>query len=225
MNDCLPLLEAALQQPDDPGRYLVLADWLEEQGAPATPERAALLRLQSDWATALGDAERQQELEAAAREALAAQPELAAPLRPLVQGQFPVLSARPALPLFLMAGVSPVVDRRLAAGTVWEGELRQGSHAFPTKLRLRKREGNAFEGDMTEDFTSLFGTRLTGRFYFRGAVAGPSHVAFVTYRTTGAAAGPGLYQFRLSRRGRLNGTWLLSPAWGGRMWLKQTGPE
>jgi uncharacterized protein (TIGR02996 family) len=225
MNDCLPLLEAVLEQPDEPGRYLVLADWLEEQGAPAAPERAALLRLQEDWAAALGDSERQQELEAEAREALTAQPDLAAPLRPLLEGQFPVLSARPVLPLFLMAGVAPVVDRRLAAGTVWEGQLHQGPHAFPTTLRLRKREGNAFEGDMTEDFTSLFGTRITGRFYFRGAVAGPSRVAFVTYRMTGAAAGPGLYQFRLSRRGRLNGTWLLNPARGGRMWLKQMSAE
>jgi uncharacterized protein (TIGR02996 family) len=225
MNDCLPLLEAVLDQPDDPGRYLVLADWLEEQGALAAPERAALLRLQADWATALGDAERQQQLEAEAREALAAQPELAAPLRPLLEVQFPVLSARPALPLFLLAGVAPVVDRRLAAGTVWEGQLHQGPHAFPTTLRLRKREGNAFEGDMTEDFTSLYGTHTTGRFYFRGSIAGVSHVAFVTYRITGAGAGPGLYQFRLSRRGRLNGTWQLIPEWGGRMWLKQTIAE
>jgi hypothetical protein len=59
-----------------------------------------------------------------------------------------------------------------------------------------------------------------GTFYFRGVVLGRSHVAFVTYRMEDLAAGPGLYQFRLNRLRRLNGTWLLPGGTRGKMKLK-----
>jgi hypothetical protein len=66
----------------------------------------------------------------------------------------------------------------------------------------------------------MYRRRTGGTFHFRGAVAGP-HVAFVTHRMEGAASGPGLYEFRVSRRKRWAGTWALSGGqWTDRMWLR-----
>ena len=47
-----------------------------------------------------------------------------------------------------------------------------------------------------------------------------NRVAFVTYQMEGAAAGPGLYQFCISRRKRWTGTWAVGEARNGKMWLK-----
>jgi hypothetical protein len=134
--------------------------------------------------------------------------------------QFRVLSSPVALAIFLLADHVSVAPGPLTAGTVWVGELKQTPYAFPTTLWLHKGDGNRFEGDMKEDFTALYGRKVGGRFYFRGAIAG-NHVAFVTYRMKGAAAGPGLYQFRISQRKRWSGTWGVGVGtWRGTMWLK-----
>ena len=74
---------------------------------------------------------------------------------------------------------------------------------------------------MKEDFSSHLGEGTSGTFYFRGVIVGGCHVAFVTYLLEDFAAGPGLYQFRLNRLRRLNGTWQVGTARRGKMWLKQ----
>jgi uncharacterized protein (TIGR02996 family) len=219
MNDADGLLASALEAPDDEAVWLVLADWLEEQGRPDDLARAELLRLLPEWPGA--KKARQKELDRRVAEVFAERPELAGGLAPLLKTGLPLLSEPAALAIFLLGEQTSVVPGPLTAGTTWQGELLQATHAFPTTLHLRRRQGNQFEGDMTEDFSSMYGAEVSGTFYFRGVVAGGAHAAFVTYRLTGAASGPGLYQFRLNRLGRMSGTWRVGLGWKGKMWLKQ----
>jgi uncharacterized protein (TIGR02996 family) len=222
MNPADGLLADVMEQPEDLTPWLVLSDWLEEQGDSANLARAELLRLQAMQA-ARPRSSRRKTPEKKAAAILKEHPELIGALQPLVEGdmKFPLLSAPSALAMFLVADLTSVVPGPLAAGTTWQGELHQGPCTFPTTLWLRERNGNQFEGDMREDFSSMYGHQASGRFYFSGVIAGRSHVAFVTYRMTGLASGPGLYQFRLSQRKRLNGTWRVGPGtWGGNMWLR-----
>jgi uncharacterized protein (TIGR02996 family) len=191
MNPADGLLAAVLERPEDPAPWLVLADWLEEQGDPASLARAELLRLQSLRAGAGNDPARLCELERRAAWIAEDHPGLIGALQPLVDQAFGVLASPAVLAMVLLADQTSVVEGPLTAGTTWEGELHQPPHAFPTTLRLRRRQGNHFEGDMKEDFSSVFGPGASGRFYFRGVVAGGSHVALVTYRMRGLAAAPG----------------------------------
>jgi uncharacterized protein (TIGR02996 family) len=215
------LLAGILERPEDPAPWLVMSDWLEEQGDPADSPRVELLRIESEWLAARDDPERLKELTVRAEEILARRPKLLEDLIPPLDRSFPVLSVPSALAMFLLADRTSVVEQPFAAGTTWEGALHQAPYAFPTIMQVRERRGNRFAGDMKEDFSSMYGSRVTGTFYFRGVIVGRSHVAFATYRTTGAGVAPGLYQFRLNRLRRLNGTWQVGPSWGGAMWLKQ----
>jgi uncharacterized protein (TIGR02996 family) len=218
MNQADGLLAGALERPEGPAPWLVLSDWLEEQGDPVSLARAELLRLRAEWIGA--DEARQKEADERASAILTERPTLIGHLHPLLALGFRVLAAPTALALFLLADHASVLSGPLAAGTTWEGELKQRPYAFPTTLWLRKREGNRFEGDMKEDFTAMYGAAVDGTFHFRGAVVG-AHVAFVTWRMEGAAAGPGLYQFRVSRRKRWSGTWGVGAGtWKGTMWLR-----
>src|SRR5262245_19318163 len=118
------MLAGLLERPDDPASWLVLSDWLEEQGDPASLARAGLLRLRPRWAGAADDPERQAEVAAEARTILDAQPELLGDFQPLVARGFRVLSEPAALVLFLLADhASP--GKAPAARTTWEGELEQ----------------------------------------------------------------------------------------------------
>jgi uncharacterized protein (TIGR02996 family) len=220
MNHADGLLANVLEHPDDQAPWLVLADWLEEQGDPASLARAELLRLQPERTAARDDPAWVEELDQRATAILQDHPGLLGALQPFVDKDFPVLSAPAALVMFLLADQTSVIDGHLAAGSTWEGELKQRNCAFPTTLVVRQRTGNHFEGDMKEDFSSMLWPGAGGTFYFRGVVLGRSHVAFVTYRMEDLAAGPGLYQFRLNRLRRLNGTWLLPGGRRGKMKLK-----
>jgi uncharacterized protein (TIGR02996 family) len=245
MNPADGLLSAVLEQPREAARWLILSDWLEEQGGPANLARAALLRLEAER-LALPD-EPDQLLELCERAAALVQecPESIGALRQVLDQWFEELpedereiaapefvpallghwlslpTVSSALAVFLLADHTSVIAEPLAAGTTWEGELHQRRHRFPTVLSLRERQGNQFSGDMTQDFSSLFGEGMEGTFYFRGAIAAGVHVAFITYRMIDLAAGPGVYQFRLNRLRRLNGTWALGDGRRGKMWLKQ----
>jgi uncharacterized protein (TIGR02996 family) len=225
MNPADGLLATVLARPEDQTPWLILSDWLEEQGDPANLARAELLRLQTQRTTMKQGVQRGK-LDKRALTILAEHTELIGGLQPLVDQQFPLLSEPAALAMFLLADLTEVVAGPFVAGTTWEGELQQHHYDFPTTLWLRERTGNQFEGDMLEDFSSMYGASMDGRFYFRGVVAGRSHVAFVTYGMTGMASGPGLYQFCLSRQKRLNGTWRVGAGvWSGKMWLKQKRSE
>jgi uncharacterized protein (TIGR02996 family) len=223
MNEAGALLTYVLERPEELVALMALADWLEERGDPDSLARAELLRPRAQRHGAAGDPASQRKADKRATAILKERPALAGPLEPLLAHQFRVLAA-PSLPLFLIADYASVAGDRLAAGTTWEGELKQSHYAFPTTLRLVRREGNRFEGRMRQDFTALYRSRLGGTFHFRGVVVG-AHVAFVTFRKTRAAAGPGLYQFRLSRRKRLTGTWAVGAGESnGTMWLKLKPP-
>ena len=72
-----------------------------------------------------------------------------------------------------------------------EGELKQGPHAFPTTLWLRKRDGNRFKGDMREDFSALYGAAIHGRLKKSGwpkrkssAAAGNTAIGSISERPT-----------------------------------------
>jgi uncharacterized protein (TIGR02996 family) len=224
MNQASGLLAGILEQSDDPAPWLILSDWLEEQGDPDSLARAELLRLRTEWAAEAADAASQQEADQRATAILKEQPTLIGGLHPLLEHGFRVLASSKALALFLLADHAAVALGTLAAGTTWEGELQQGPHIVPTTLWLRKRDGNRFEGDMHEDFSAVFGPLVNGTFYFRGVVVG-AHIVFVTWRMVGAASGPGLYQFRVSRRKRWTGTWAVRAGeWNGKMWLKPKPP-
>jgi uncharacterized protein (TIGR02996 family) len=220
MNDVDGLVASALDGPDDLARWLVLADWLEEQGSQDNLARAELLRLQVERA-GLDNPEMREEQDARVRQILKELPRLLGPMTPLLDS-LPVLSVIPATAMFLLADLTAPAEELLPAGTTWMGELRQPPYAFATTLWLRKRTGNQFEGDMVEDFSAIHGQGRTGHFYFRGVIVGQSHVAFVTYKTKRHGIYPGLYEFRLEQNDRLEGTWWV-PGWEmrGEMSLKR----
>jgi uncharacterized protein (TIGR02996 family) len=223
MNQVGALLTCVLERPEDLPALLVLADWLEEQGDPSSLARAELLRLRAQWAGAAGDSSLQRQADRRATAILKERPTLIGPLKTLLPQKFRVLAA-PSLALFLVADYASVGGDPLAPGTTWEGKLKQSRYAFPTTLRLVKRDGNRFEGDMRQDFRVMYRSAVAGTFHFRGVVVG-AHVAFVTWRMEGAASGPGLYQFRLGEQNRWTGTWAVGAGdWNGKMWLKPKPP-
>jgi uncharacterized protein (TIGR02996 family) len=223
MNQADLLLAAVLEEPDDPARWLVLSDWLEEQGGADSLARAGLLRLRTEWSNA-GSPARREKAEKRAAAVLKKQPTLIGDLHPLLAHGLRVLTQPKALALFVLADYASVVVGPLAAGTTWEGKLKQGPYAFPTTLQLRKRDGNRFEGDMRQDFRTMYRSAVDGVFHFRGVAIG-EHVAFVTWKMEGAAAGPGLYQFQVSRRNRWDGTWGVGDCtWNGTMRLQPHPP-
>ena len=130
MNHADGLLAGVLERPDDPAPWMMLSDWLEEQGDPDSLIRAELLRLQTEWIAARGDPRRQQQLQQRAGAIVAEQPHLIGAFRPILDGSFSVLSAPAALAMFLLADQTSVVDGPLAAGTTWEGELKQTRDTF-----------------------------------------------------------------------------------------------
>jgi uncharacterized protein (TIGR02996 family) len=206
------LVEGALDHPEEAEPRLVLADWLEERGDDPSRARAELLRLQARRDQAGAAAGRA--LEQRAGEVLARHPGIVRPLEPLLLERAEVLALGPALAMVLTAPLTDVCDGPLAAGSTWRGHLLQSRYAFPTDFHLRRRDGNAVEGDMEEDFTSLHGHHILGRFFFRGVVVGRSRLLFVTYRTEAEGIHPGLYQLRLGHAGWLTGTWWVP----GREW-------
>jgi uncharacterized protein (TIGR02996 family) len=96
------LLAGILEQPDDPAPWLILSDWLEEQGDPGSLARAELLRLRTRSAAAAADAARQQKADERATAILKEQPTLIGGLHPLLEHGFRVLAAPKALALFLL---------------------------------------------------------------------------------------------------------------------------
>jgi hypothetical protein len=102
--------------------------------------------------------------------------------------------------------------------------LKQHPYGFPTTLQISKRDGNRFEGEMKQNFRVMYRAAVSGTFHLRGAVVG-AHVAFVTWKMEGAAAGPGLYQFRINEENRWTGTWAVHAGdWNGKMWLEPKPP-
>jgi uncharacterized protein (TIGR02996 family) len=216
MNEVGALLTCVLERPKDLTAPLVLADWLEEQGDADSLARAELLRLRAQWAGAASALALQRKAEKRAAAILKERPALIAPLEPLLKHKFRVLAA-PSLALFLVADYASAGDP-LTAGTTWEGKLKQAPYAFPTTLRIVQRDGNRFEGDMTQSFRAMYRAAVNGTFHFRGVIAG-AHAAFVTWRVEGSGSGPGLYQLRIGPQHRLTVTWAVGAGnWHGKRW-------
>jgi uncharacterized protein (TIGR02996 family) len=224
MGDVERLLEAVLEQPQVLGLRLVLADWLEESGDAQNAVRAELLRLQVDREQAEQD-RGIAELDSRARQLLKGHPALIGSLSPILRRKVDPLTLNPTLTLVLLADVVAPADGPLLAGSVWTGNLHQYQWAFPTTLTIRERQHNAIEGDMEQDFRSLFGYAVGGTFFFRGVVS-RSRLVFVTHRIEGSAAWPGLYELELKWGGWLTGMWWL-PAEDrrGELRLRRHRPE
>jgi uncharacterized protein (TIGR02996 family) len=208
MGDVERLLEAVLEQPQVASLRLVLADWLEETGDALNGVRAELLRLQVDREQAQQDQRGIAELDSRARQVLRREPALVGALSPILRRKVEPLTLNPTLALVLLADVVAAADGPLLAGSVWTGKLHQHEWAFPTTLTIRERQHNAIEGDMEQDFRSLFGFAVGGTFFFRGVVS-RSRLVFATHRIEGSAAWPGLYELELKSGGWLTGTWWL----------------
>jgi uncharacterized protein (TIGR02996 family) len=208
-------LDALLDAPRDETPRLVYADWLEEFGSPRDRARAELLRLQSAWfKTRAKDRRRRRELAQREQEILEGYPGLAGPLERLQVR--PLLAWDAALPaaLYAAAGLTAARPDPLVPGSVWRGELRQDTSAFPTKLTVLRRDGPRFTGRMHEDFQSLYRQPTYGRFSIEGAVAAGRLVVFVSDHIAGPTATPSLYQ--LWREGdSLSGTWEYPPSLRG----------
>ena len=213
MTDLDALLTAAIEQPGDPALRLVLADWLDEHGDESCRARAELLRLQVRRERA--EADRRKDFDKQARKVLRERPPLKTFLKPiLARGRAEALAIGPALVLALCAPLASAVEGPLHAASTWRGHLHMDDYRFPTTLTLRRRQGNAIAGDMTQDFTALFALysgedagEVAGTFFFRGAVVGREWLTFVTYRIEGEGAWPELCQMRLRPGGWLFGTW------------------
>jgi uncharacterized protein (TIGR02996 family) len=204
MSDVDGLLADVLENPDEPAPRLILADWLEEH-ADLGAARAELLRLQVRRG-AEPDARRRDVLDWRARQILSERPELKSFLAPLLaRRRAEALALTPALAVALAEASASVVAEPFLVGSVWQGVLRADDSSYPTALHLRQRQGNAIEGDMTQDF-SWIAVRAT--FDFRGAVVGRG-LTFATHRTDGGGAVPGLYELRLDAEGWLAGSWWL----------------
>ncbi len=199
------LLLGALARFNDVERRLVLADWLEEQGDAANAARAELVRLLGNTKGRKKAADAPART-ARAREIVAVRPELIGPLAGALTDEYSPLDAGPALLVFLGAGVcTRPADDPFDAGTRWKGTLSQWDYGFPMTLTVREREGNAFGGDMAQDFRSLYGMPRTGRFRLAGAVVGGRRLAFVTDRAEGGVC-PGVYVAELQPLA-VKGTW------------------
>src|SRR4051812_43238805 len=90
MNHADGLVASVLERPADPAPWLILADWLEEQGGPDDLARAELLRLRSAYAS---DQAWEDQADERAAAILEARPSLVGPLQPLLSLQFRVLAS------------------------------------------------------------------------------------------------------------------------------------
>jgi uncharacterized protein (TIGR02996 family) len=222
MNPADALLCGILERPDDVAARLVLADWLEEQGEPASQARAALLRLQVRWEQrdeGAGD-----ELPHQAEEILSAHPRLVGPLDHILGPALMVLDAGSALALFLGAAQATPDETVMPSGSEWHGWLGQHSYRHPTTFRVRRREGNTLTATMRQDFTAMYAERRTGHFDLEGVLIAGRWLGFVTHGGRGWILYPGLYTAEL-RRGWLSGTWRVPNAGQGRFRLRRHLPK
>jgi uncharacterized protein (TIGR02996 family) len=207
MNQADSLLHAILDQPEEEAPWLVLADWLEEQGDPDNLARAELARLQAARRRAGGPSERSLLPHVRAWQSAHGRRLLGA-LFGLLGKRLSLFEAGWATLAYLVADVASPGQDMVQPGSRWHGELNQPPYAFPTVLTISTRRGNVFTGEMSQDFSALYGTAVSGRFYFEGAVLAGRVVAFITNRVERAGIFPGLYIANLSRKNRaLAGTW------------------
>jgi uncharacterized protein (TIGR02996 family) len=188
MSDQVSLLLAILNSPDDQTLRLVYADWLEEHGDP----RAELVRLECQLTALAEDHPARLDLEA--REAGLVEQygqSWFGPLLRVLGPGFPVRHAGIAWLLFLHSGLPGPGSDPLQAATTWKGQVEQNSRIFPTRMQVRRREGNFITGEMRCQFESG-----AGEWTYEGVVMGP-HVAYVTDRKSGSVTYPGLYLGRL----------------------------
>jgi uncharacterized protein (TIGR02996 family) len=211
------LLAGALMHFDDVVQRRVLADYLEEQGHLP---RAELVRLQCEWEH-LWEEAGQGELTVPRRavtrarertvnradEIVTARPELIGPLANLRPEGLQLLDTGMALLIFSCADLcSREADSPFDTGALWKGTLWQDTLEFPTRLTVRRRDGNHFQADMQQNFRAVHGPGARGRFTCDGAVLCDSAVSFVTVAGEGLVAFPGLYWATLQPK-RLAGTW------------------
>jgi uncharacterized protein (TIGR02996 family) len=202
------LLHAILEQPGDEASLLVFADWLEEQGDADNLARAELVRLQAAWVKRPGGAQAERDLR---RQAKQWQTEhggrLLGPLRRVLGKRVGLLEADGAGLAFLVAAIAAPGEDLVQPESRWHGELNQPPYAFPTVFTITSRRGNAFTGEMSQDFSSVYGSAMSGRFWFTGVVL-VQRISFVTNRVEGAGIFPGLYVANLSSKKRtIAGTW------------------
>jgi uncharacterized protein (TIGR02996 family) len=226
MSEAGRLLLGILHDREDEMLRLVFADWLEERGDEPNRARAELVRLQVERGQA--DSGAREGLDRQAMAIVKAHRGLLGPLKPLARSRggysaTAILTVH-TLPVFLGAPLADAADGPLAAGSRWEGRLRQDPHSLPTTMRLLKRRHNHVEGEMVEDFTAMYGMDTRATFLFRGVVVGRDHLLFVTYNADPVGVWPGLYDLGLGRGGWLTGAWWV-PSYGmsGQMQLRHQG--
>jgi len=94
----------------------------------------------------------------------------------------------------------------LKARTVWKGEIRQGSGAFPATMYIHERDGDRIRGEI--HFTSRDELcKLT----FQGNVIEGGKVAWITDKKEGSVTFPGLYVGTIKGT-TLSGVWQVPSA-------------
>jgi uncharacterized protein (TIGR02996 family) len=225
MNPADDLLRAILLAPEDAERRLVYADWLEEQGDPASLARAELLRLQVEY-DRLGEGDPQRlPLHGRAQDLLTAHPGLVGSLERAIGEGLTLLETGPALVPFLGAARASADEASMPAGSVWAGLLGQDSYRFPTTFRVTRRQGNVLWARMTQDFASRYGVTMLGHFNLSGVLLLGRWLAFVSTGGTGPILYPGLYQGELRHAGWLIGTWLVPQRAQGTFQLRRRHEE
>jgi hypothetical protein len=94
----------------------------------------------------------------------------------------------------------------LLANTVWTGEIRQGTDAFPTTIYIQARDKDRVRGEIHFKIDGAL-NKLT----FQGNVIGGHSFAWITDKKEGSVTYPGLYTGTINKDA-LSGTWQVPSA-------------
>jgi len=105
-----------------------------------------------------------------------------------------------------VVSVAESAEDFLQVNTVWSGEIRQGTAAFPAAIYIKGRDKDRIRGEIHFQVGSVL-NKLT----FQGNIIDGRTVAWITDKKEGAVTYPGLYIGTLKNKS-LSGIWQVPSA-------------